>query len=123
MLPRRGVAVLVASAAALLLAVGGSASRTPLDGPVFMTYWEAKEAGVRVPPLPSETGIRACTDADFGEGFRTPAAGMRALAEYEARWGEDGGPGYCQVDPRTALFAIFLPNARPTSIFEPVAGK
>lgn len=73
--------------------------------PRLMTYWEAKAAGFHVPPLPSETGIRACTESDYHPGFTSAEAAEQAAREYEANWGEQG-PGYCQVDPRTMTFAI-----------------
>lgn len=83
-----------------------------------MTYWEAKAAGFHVPPLPSETGMRVCTADDLDNpGFRSPEAVAKALAEYEARWGESGGPGDCQVDPKTMQYVIFPPGHGPGSIF------
>jgi hypothetical protein len=70
-----------------------------VNGPLVMTYWEAKAAGFHVPPLPSETGMQVCTDADLGSGFPSAEAAERALAEYEATWGDAGSSADCQLDP------------------------
>ena len=72
-----------------------------------MSYWEARAAGYQVPPLPSETGMRTCSDADFGQGFSSADEAERSLAEYEAKWGESGSPRDCQIDPTTATILIF----------------
>ena len=82
------------------------AEDTPrVSGPLVMTYWEAKAAGFDVAPLPSETGMRVCTDVDLvGGGFPSAEAAERSLAEYEAKWGESGSPADCQLDPRKARF-------------------
>jgi len=117
MIPKGRIAVGIAGIASALL-LPGSAPSAQLTDPVFLTYWEAKAAGVHVPPLPSETGIRVCTDADYHEGFRTPEAATEALAEYEVKWGEEG-PGYCQEDPTEATYVVFPPGAGPRSIFGP----
>lgn len=80
------------------------------DDPVFMTYWEARRAGYAVSALPAETGLRVCTDADFHHGFVSAEEAERSLAEYEAKWGEEG-PDICQVDPTMTTIAVF-PSGR-----------
>jgi hypothetical protein len=79
-----------------------------------MSYWEARAAGYHVSLLPSETGMRVCTENDFGDGFSTADEAERSLAEYEAKWGEAGSPDDCQIDPTTATILVFPPDrARP----------
>jgi hypothetical protein len=74
----------------------------------LMTYWEAKAAGFHVSPLPSETGIRPCTEADYNNpGFRSAEAIEQASSAYYAKWGEAEGPAYCQDDPRTLLYGYW----------------
>ena len=74
-----------------------------------MTYWEAKAAGREVPPLPSETGIRPCTKADYGsgDGYRSAEEAEKAAQAYQDKWGEAEGPAYCQDDPRTFLYGTW----------------
>lgn len=83
------------------------AEDTTGSGPLVMTYWEAKAAGYHVPPLPSETGMRVCTEADFHAGFPSAEAAEKSLREYEAKWGEAGSPGDCQIDPTKGRIVIF----------------
>jgi hypothetical protein len=107
---RRVCLPLLALASLFVPAAGGPpASESREQGPILMTYWEAKAAGYRVPPLPSETGMRVCTASDFHGGFSSAEEAEQSLAEYEAKWGEAGSPGDCQVDPTKAWIVV---NAR-----------
>ena len=98
----------------------GKAGPSPTTGsdPIVMTYWEAKEAGYHIPLLPSETGMRVCTEADFHPGFPSAEALEKSLREYEAKWGEAGSPGDCQVDPTKASI-IFLGSTGGLSALTP----
>jgi hypothetical protein len=101
--------ILVAAGALFLPSASITSTAQPLPAvgsPTFMTYWEARAAGLGVSALPSETGFRVCTPADFKPGFKTAEEAERAAAEYDTRWGE-AGPDICQVDPTTAVIAVW----------------
>jgi len=84
-----------------------SIPQTKATEPQVMTYEEAKAAGIAVPPLPSETGMRVCSDSDFGSGFASAEEAERSLEEYEAMWGEAGSPNDCQLDPTKGKILVF----------------
>jgi hypothetical protein len=106
----------------LLSGDAGLAKDVTGSDPIVMTYWEAKEAGYHVPLLPSETGMRVCTEADFHPGFPSAEALEKSLREYEAKWGEAGSPGDCQVDPTKASI-IFLGSTGGLSALTPPAER
>jgi hypothetical protein len=115
------IAVAVLSLFLPLSGAQQKADGAPTAEPLVMTYREAKAAGFRVPPLPSETGMRTCTKADFPHGFPTPEAAERSLAEYEANWGEAGSPADCRLDPAKGTIVVFSRAVGATQLLKTAA--
>ncbi len=107
MLRRAVIAVIVGSSVVVGgVALAQSGGETTPSAPTQLTYWEARDAGYPVPPLPQEVGLRQCVESDFHHGFKSAEAAEEALEAQEKLSNDEVGPDYCQVDPTTNLFFV-----------------